>query len=94
MIRSFVKLLQPAIILGVVMVSEQASAAYTCSNPAICIAVCGARTCGAIASNDRDMRSLQSYSPTLASGPGASARKPYTCFNPAICIAVCGKKTC
>jgi hypothetical protein len=66
----------------------QSFAAVTCPNPAICIAVCGARTCG------RDAVDTSSRATFTAPAPRPLAVKPVTCPNPAICIAVCGKKTC
>lgn len=90
-----------AALLGVcILLPTQSFAAYTCSNPAICIAVCGAKTCGRIASSNVDMKHIDAASSTLssaapsASSAGNARAKPYTCSNPAICIAVCGKKTC
>jgi hypothetical protein len=70
--------------------------AYTCTvNPAICIAICGSKTCEKIGARDSDVRGLESSSAGQVANSTVSAkRKPYTCSNPAICIAVCGKKTC
>ena len=89
-----------AVLALAVMLPGQSFAAYTCSNPAICIAVCGAKTCGRIAANDPDMKTIDVAAPkSLSTGSTSKATmgnraKPYTCSNPAICIAVCGKKTC
>lgn len=79
------------------LTTSQASAAYTCMNPAICRAVCGSETCGKISARDPDMKALQSFKPAgqiAASANSPAARKPYTCMNPAICKAVCGSTTC
>lgn len=88
-----------AAIFAVAMLLPTQSFAYTCFNPAICIAVCGAKTCGRIADNDPDMKKIDIKAQTLSSGASTASSSqsraaPYTCFNPAICIAVCGKKTC
>ena len=97
----FARLAKTAVIAIAVILPSQSFAAYTCSNPAICIAVCGAKTCGRIAANDPDMSRVDVAAPQkLSTGSTASTNasgdraKPYTCSNPAICIAVCGKKTC
>lgn len=92
--------LKPLLLVAAAVLPTQSLAAYTCSNPAICIAVCGSKTCGAIKDDDADMTRLDSKPMALSSGVTASSSnnqsraRPYTCWNPAICIAVCGKKTC
>ena len=94
--RQALRLLGTTLFCFSILAPLQAMAAYTCSNPAICRAVCGSTTCGKIAARDPDMKALQTFTPgnTLAASADAKARKPYTCFNPAICKAVCGSPTC
>lgn len=78
-----------------ILVPTQSFAAYTCMNPAICRAVCGAPTCGQITARDADIRALDAPAAKLAATPGQpAAGKTYTCMNPAICRAVCGSPTC
>ena len=78
-----------------ILLPSQSFAAYTCMNPAICRAVCGAPTCGQITARDADMRALDAPAAKLAASPGKpAAGKTYTCMNPAICRAVCGSPTC
>lgn len=80
---------------GSILVPTQSFAAYTCMNPAICRAVCGAPTCGQFTARDADMRALDAPAAKLAATPGKpAAGKTYTCMNPAICRAVCGSSTC